>query len=755
MKKLYFAAILGCSVLNAAAEYVTPEQALARLNEENSGQMRVRVVAGAELMRELPELYVFSTASGYMILPADDVARPVLAYGDEFVADGNPVLEYWLNFYAEEIRAAKQAPQAYSYAMTPRKARKAVAPMVKAKWNQNSPFNDLCPLINGERSVTGCVATAMAQVMYYHKWPVKGVGSHSYTWETGGKTLSFNYGSTTFDWDNMLDSYSGATLSTERTAVATLMYAAGVSVDMNYTARESGAVSQGMVRAFVENFNYDKAVWYALRNCYTSADWEDLIYGEVAAGRPVLYSGQSASGAHQFVVDGYSSDGYFHLNWGWGGQSDGYFTLSALNPSSLGIGAGAGGYNYGQEALIGLQKPVDGSTYSTVMYNISPFMPETKSLTIGQIAKFSGMFVNYGCLTNKFSLGVKFSPVSNGEKSVILPWGYVPSECPSGYGFNSLEVTIPTSIPDGLYNVTPVYRVGDSEEWLDIVCDLTVNHSVRADISGTQVKFSTPDAPSVSASGLKLLTPLYWGMPCGIKFSLTNNNDCEFNGAYVPVLLSAGGNTQIALGERTPVTLAPGETSDIELNVTFSATSTPSAGSYTLAIVHSETNAVISPAVPVQLQNAPAQTSVTVSNFAVESTITDRSAVKFNMNVNCEKGYFAGQVQVVVANRNGNTLAWSNTPIVYVEEGNSTGATATLDLSGLSGGSYIAVAFLNGKQQTNVVTFTLPSQSAGIDEVTSESSSESRELYDLQGRRVVNPSRRGIYLTPDGKKILL
>lgn len=492
MKRLSIVLTCAAAAAVVSADYVTPDEALARLGGES------RAVVSATLIQERPEIYVFSTEEGYMILPSDDIARPLLAYGADFGDGTNTELDYWLNFYAGEIAAAREGVA--NCVHSPQKVRAEIAPMVKAKWSQGDPYNMQCPMHNGKRSVTGCVATAMAQVMYYYKWPEKGLGVHSYEWENGGQTLSFNYNSTTFNWEDMTNVYDRLSISPEKKAVAELMYAAGVSVDMNYGSTESGAVSFYMMRAFIENFRYDKAVWWAQRDYYSDTDWEDMIYGELAAGRPVLYGGAGSGGAHQFVVDGYSSaDDLYHINWGWGGTSDGYFALSALNPGELGTGGGTGGFNSTQHALIGLQKPVSGSVSPTVFLNSEAFLPESNTATLGSDLTFSGFFTNFGYKAGKFALGVRFTPEAPGREPVNVGWTTT-NECPPLSGWKAFSVKIPMSLRDGKYTVTPVYHTDADTEWRPIPTNRSVCGSLTALVDDIDVTF-TPD-PS-AADGIE------------------------------------------------------------------------------------------------------------------------------------------------------------------------------------------------------------------------------------------------------------
>jgi hypothetical protein len=198
----------------------------------------------------------------------------------------------------------------------------------------------------------------MAQVLYYHRYPASTTATiPDYT----TRKLGINVDSivqTSIAWANMKDSYNGSESAAEKNTVATLMELCGASVMMDYTTNESGAYSDDVVSAAKLFFDYDDATVLANRDDYTAGNWDAIIYQELAANRPVFYSGSSTGGGHAFVIDGYGHDGLFHVNWGWGGSCNNYFLLSILDPqSNSGIGASSStdGYSFGQAAIIGMQ----------------------------------------------------------------------------------------------------------------------------------------------------------------------------------------------------------------------------------------------------------------------------------------------------------------------------------------------------------------------------------------------------------------
>lgn len=251
------------------AARLTPQQALSRV-QSSSVRLRMPGLGSYELTYTgnaagTPALYVFNKGTnGFIIASADDRMPALLGYSNNGAFDiktASPELKWWLSQYTDEAdyffkNESKFASRSSS--VKQRASRANIEPLVKTKWDQSVPYNNDCPLINGEKSVTGCVATAMAQVINYHKYPVSGTGSNSY--ECNGATYSFDYGSTTFDWANMLDTYDDNATEPQKAAVAKLMYACGVGVNMQYGVMASGAQDPYIPYALNKFFNYDKGV---------------------------------------------------------------------------------------------------------------------------------------------------------------------------------------------------------------------------------------------------------------------------------------------------------------------------------------------------------------------------------------------------------------------------------------------------------------------------------------------------------------
>lgn len=368
---------------------------------------------------------------GFIVIAADDRAYPVLAYSDSGFRDGQlpDNVDYWLGTYSAAIQSAidsnavasAEVAEAWTNALDASGSITTVAPLITTRWNQSPYYNALCPLDaeSGSRAVTGCVATAMAQIIHYHEHPTRGYGFHSYDY---GKfdSITADFDHTTYRYSFMPDQLTDKSSSDTIDAVATLMLHCGVSVQMQYGLDESGAYSldygsgngYSAEAAFRNYFGYDPALRGLRRNDYPypyGTYWQDTIKAELDAGRPVYYAGQSAAGGHAFVCDGYSTDDFFHFNWGWGGMFDGNFRLDALNPGTGGTGAGDGAYNDNQQIIIGIKpfEALEGNTSSTEPITLkSDIRLKHSSVLYGDTVSVSADVINSGTTPFSGEIGV-------------------------------------------------------------------------------------------------------------------------------------------------------------------------------------------------------------------------------------------------------------------------------------------------------------------------------------------------------------
>ena len=364
------------------AERVTPETArkVATTFLNNNGA-KVAQLTDLSKAAGFPNLYIFNANPGFVVMSADDCVRPILGYSltNVFVAEGMPEnIKGWLQGYSDEIQYAVDNRMTANAKTTQlwkdltegnSKTTTAIIvdALVQTTWDQDPRYNNLCPYSSyyGELTVTGCVATAMAQIMKYWDYPTSGIGSHSYThveytdangYHQGFGELSADFGSTTYDWANMPNALSSTSSATQIEAVATLMYHCGVSVEMDYGVSSiggSGAVTAYVATALQTYFNYQSCTFKYKED--NEANWVNMLKTELNAGRPLQYSGRGSGGGHSFVCDGYDSDDKFHFNWGWSGHNDGFYALNNLEPGSGGSGGGSYSFTSNQGAIFGIQ----------------------------------------------------------------------------------------------------------------------------------------------------------------------------------------------------------------------------------------------------------------------------------------------------------------------------------------------------------------------------------------------------------------
>lgn len=339
------------------APMLTPVTASRRLSPRRRG-----VLAG-----QTDEYYVFNrgVGEGFIIVSGDDRTEPILGYCDQGTFDYEqlpPQLQGLLDDYARQIASLGQGGGVIIRDAVPTHPK--VEQLMKSKWSQGYPYNLTCPeYFSLGRSVTGCVATAMAQILYYNR--EKSVSETTAampaydTWTehaTYGKlhVEGIPEGSP-IDWENMKDEYGSAT-EKQRKAVADLMHYCGVAVKMDYTNSSSGAQSHDAYLAFGKYFGYGSSVRYVSNETVNSdIEWDRIVYAEIAAGRPVYVSGANSEAGHAFVADGYDGNLKYHINWGWGGTSDGYYLLTNLTPGQQGIGGSNDGYNAYREIIVGIE----------------------------------------------------------------------------------------------------------------------------------------------------------------------------------------------------------------------------------------------------------------------------------------------------------------------------------------------------------------------------------------------------------------
>jgi len=340
MKRLLLIVLSFLALADIGAAERSQKQLLRMAGEVLNAKLNmVDATRGGESLRMLYDDDQISVAGyrqgGFVVLAKEDVFSPVLGYSVSAfnTEDNNPGFKMWMQATYRALTArAAIAP------VKPEGIPSEVASFVASKWNQESPYNLLCPTFEKKGTTkhypTGCVATAMAQAMYYYKYPEKGEGKHTYRFDPGTgaeETVSVLLDTIPLDWKNMIDSYKTEYTAAQAKAVAELMKICGSSVDMQYTETGSGAMMPPVVSALRTNFGYDAGLALHFLDYESSAEYYSALYKAIGAKIPVVYAGASDQGGHCFVLDGYDEDGLFSVNWGWGGTDDGMFNILSLN----------------------------------------------------------------------------------------------------------------------------------------------------------------------------------------------------------------------------------------------------------------------------------------------------------------------------------------------------------------------------------------------------------------------------------------
>lgn len=372
MKK-YFAFLLSATAaMTANAEQISEQQAAAiaskYMPETTTARKMARAKSADNAAADTAPYYVFNFGDnqGFVVISGDDSLTELIGYSREgsFSTENMPQnLKSWFGAYADYVEKV-QSGEATPIKRASEVGSPVVDALVKTHWNQDEPFNRMCPayyLDENEILPTGCVATAVAQVMNYYGYPSRGKGEISYSYyqanDYASRTdISVDFSQSTYDWDNMLDDYTryydankniiNEYNDTEAVAVALLMRDCGASVLMTYALGGSGSLDYNIPYGVATHFGYKSSLY--MRSSMTDAQFIGIIEDELDNGRPLVFCGSGTAGGHSFVADGYDSNGLLHINWGWGGMSDGWFDINLMNPDAIGIGGGAGGFVEGQ-----------------------------------------------------------------------------------------------------------------------------------------------------------------------------------------------------------------------------------------------------------------------------------------------------------------------------------------------------------------------------------------------------------------------
>ncbi len=576
MRKLVFAslAVLATSVASAAP--ITRSQAMARASKSLSA-MGVNIdLDGGSLVYRAPShnvnaetqpYYIFADDASWVIAAGDDAVPAVLGYSNTGTIDTDNMPE-GLVALLEQYEAAIEDG---TFEPMQAAGMSAIAPLLPCKWNQGDPFNKFCPTINGNLGYTGCVATAMAQVMKYHQWPAAPLKEiPAYTTRSLQLERPALAASGFPAWSDMQD-YFGYKFTNDdaATAVSQLMLYVGQSVEMDYKASSSGAYSTAIAPALVEYFDYAGSTRLVYQSETQASTWTSLLYTELAQKRPVIYTGSKYNGGgHAFVVDGYDNSGMWHVNWGWGGTSDGYYQLLSLRPAlqSTGSSGGADGYNYGTSMIVGIAP--QSASMQAVPLCMYPFLTTGGTFSRSSSSSdFTGvnlaMYLFNRCGTAMtFQYGMAIGSGSDmtilGTGSTTLPY----NDCDP----HNIECTFPSSLASGTYKVYSVYRMSDQDSWK--VSDGDANY-FEVTIDGNTLT-AKPVTNDVTASQYTVnsstINDTWVGRETEVVLNLTNSSAATVGDLYLIV-----NDTTVS---QAVCAIMPGEAGDVSWHFIAASTGT-------------------------------------------------------------------------------------------------------------------------------------------------------------------------------------
>ncbi|UKK47969.1 C10 family peptidase [Prevotella sp. E9-3] len=724
-----------------------------------------------KLAKAEKHFYVFNVDNeeGFVVVSGNDQTPAILGYCDEgsFNTEEMPEnMKAWLQGYADQLEwlekhpnAAVKAPQLDNH--------EAIAPMLTTTWNQGAPYNNLCPLDNGERSLTGCVATAMAQVMAYHKYPARTKKTiPGYTTETKKISVS-SIGMTTINWNNMQNNYTGSETSTQKTAVAKLMQLCGTSVKMDYTANSSGTFSEVVADAFKNYFDYDAATTLYYRDDFRAREWDNIIYNELANNRPVYYAGQSIGGGHAFVIDGYDKDGLYHVNWGWGGSSNNYFLLSILdsgNNSGAGASSSTDGYSFSQSALIGAQPNTGQPFEEEVVMSIRGIKAKTTTVT-----KSNGTFylkVNadgvYNITGSTYTFNVGLGIFNENGELKYAEYNF-DSEVQSGWGWNSLELEINVpALPDGTYEITAISREDGAQEWNRNKGGNLI--FLTATIAGNEMTVSNSEIDldgAIEVSG---------NMEVGSK--LKSVTTFKNNGSFFHETLFLRVNGENVGAQNFEVNAGKSETMEMSFTPKSEGENELEVGYFTWnynqntgweEVFHktASTTITVLPAKSYTLKFSNGKVTNAVSNIINDNVAKLQVTVRNNGSND-----YNDVIRTYILKEGDNNYYYSEGSIetaLELETGKS--KTITIDAPLTSNGKYwfIIVYKTNGnfieigdsqKRYGDLFgyTVTIPEEVSAISETMAEVKAKDKAIYSLSGQRV-KKAQKGLYII-DGKKTI-
>lgn len=628
-------------------------------------------------------------------------------------------------------------------------------------WNQNDPYNYLCPdvTVEGikESAATGCVATAVAQIMKYHEWPKQGTGSHRYISEgEDSLVLEADFSKSVYDWDNMLSGYEDEYNDEQANAVAKLMSDVGIAMDMEYGSA-SGTVDEAVPYALVTYFGYNKGIQLCYRDYYNYAEWNNLLKKEMIESGPVFMAASNMyeDARHAIVLDGYDEDGKYHINWGWGGLSNGYYDINFLNPYFQGIGGSRYGYPAIQTININCFPDKDGTSVAQSLIVVQEEVTMEDGTLYCQIANL-GLApylskVGYIAYIDNEIVGSYFLDVTE-----ISDLGFM-STCTLAASLQQLGIT-PEMIGDKKCFVYPVYYDGTTYR-VPLSKAAFSNHVVLGLDENGEINALVESQENTSPTCEKIeITRDFTGFKVKARAVISNKENCPTFDRTVLMWIYGEDEQAVAMGANFAY-IDAGESVGLDFCCEpFGDKVMEEGKTYKVVLEYKAFDTSIT--IPggtttVTLKNPGTAPQPSFSNFKLDKTfVAQNEELTISFDVENTGGFGVQNFDFDIY-RGGQTYRVMEHSMSETDIPNGkTKITATVKMDFAEGNYYISI--YNGESEDSKICpddlyFTIKNPETSISNVRSKTK-VSDLYYDLQGRRVADPAK-GIYIR-DGKKIV-
>lgn len=712
MKQKLFLLLVACclSMSSAWAESITQQQAanvaegFMAKHANFSGSMKLSQKAprlGAAASSDKASYYVFNAdrqRGGFVIVAGDDRAPMVLGYSDSGVFDADNVplaLQELLDSYASQIEAMDKV----SSPMLNDTPREAIAPMLTTEWGQSAPYSTRLPIISGAHAMTGAGTVAMAQIMNHFQWPERPTSTIP-AYVTSSLSISMPaLPVSDFEWDLMQNCYLNTdTASMNAAAVAKVMLYCAQAQALNFKANSTSTNIMIIPQVMSTYFGYQPSMRLLNRQNYSTAEWEDIIYNEIAAQRPVIYCGNKGSNSQTFVCDGCDNQGLFHVNWGLNGQYDGYYRLNVMNIDQMGTGSSSWTYGFveSQMAIVGIEP---GSTnpsefeMTSTQVTLHSYVPTRSDEDFFQ-ATVSGRF--YNLTTQVMAADFGWGLFKGDTVLVNISGAYVKSLAPGSYMNHSERLLkFGYGLTSGTYRIMQMYSRRNAYDWHPCVgADKNYIEVVIRGDSCFLTHHGNSSMTDVTVNSIATQGNMHPNRPVDITVNLTNGGESLYNMLYMRVNGSQS--------SRGIVSAAQGESVDVNFRYMPTA-----AGDYGLSFSFNEdgSNPIATDTIHVEAMPA-ASLSATVEMLNVtnadQNVITDdklrmRLAVTNNGATAYDEDISVGLFKLYHDSYDTQTHAINQRVVI------EPGATDTLlvELDGVvSGWQYFAKAYYysNGRQ---------------------------------------------------------